>query len=339
MKSNFLFFLVFNFLIFCAGEVQAQQSNLYSLDKKIDLPGDGGYDYLLIDQASRRLYVSHGTTVHVINLDTESLSGTIAGMQGNHGIAIVSNSNRGFVSDGKANAVLVFDLKNLSTIKTIPLSSQKPDAIIYDKFSNRVFAFNGASNNASIIDPVTLKETGVIPLSGAPEFAVSDGHGRIYNNIEDKNVMDVIDTKSIKVIKSYPLSPCGGPTGLAMDEANGRLFTACRENKGLSVLDIQSGKVITTIPIGNGVDAVAYDAGTKLIFCSNGDGTTTIIREQSPDSFAVVQTLATQNRAKTLALDSKTHKIYLSAPEFENGTRNIIPGTFKVLVYKMSGDK
>ena len=336
MKYIMSLFLVFNFLIYPFEETCAQQTNLYSIDKKIALPGDGGYDYLLIDQTSRRLYVSHGTTVHVINLDTESLSGTIVGMEGNHGIAVSSNTNMGFISDGKANAVVVFDLKDLSTIKTIPLSGKKPDAIIYDKFSNRVFAFNGGSNNASVIDPVTLSETNIISLSGAPEFAVSDSHGKIYNNIEDKNVVDVIDTKSMKVIKSYPLAPCGGPTGLAMDSANNRLFTACRENKGLSVLDIQSGKVIATIPIGAGVDAVAFDAGTKLIFCSNGDGTTSIIKQQSPDNYKVVQTLATQNRAKTMALDMKSHKIYLSAPEFENGTRNIIPGTFKILVYAMT---
>jgi YVTN family beta-propeller protein len=336
MKKSLFSFLLFCSIVTITNETFAQQHAAYALDKKIALPGDGGYDYLFIDQQNRRLYVSHGTTVHVINLDTEELIGTIDGMQGNHGIAIAPRAGKGFISDGKANAVVVFDLSSMKITSTVPLSGKKPDAIIYDAFSNRVFAFNGGSDNASVIDAATLKEISVIPLTGAPEFAVADGHGKIYNNIEDKNTLKVIDTKSLKVINSYPLTPCGGPTGLALDAVHGRLFTACRENKGLSVLDISSGRVITTVPIGAGVDAVAYDAGTKLIFCSNGDGTTTIIRQESADKYAVVQTLATQNRAKTMALDSKTHKIYLSVADFEAGTKNIAPGTFKVLVYKMN---
>jgi DNA-binding beta-propeller fold protein YncE len=312
----------------------AQANSLYIADKKIALPGDGGYDYLFIDQQNRRLYVSHGTTVHVINLDTEELTGTITGMEGNHGIAVAKNSGKGFISDGKANAVVAFDLTTLKVTATIPLSGKKPDAIIYDPFSNLVFAFNGGSDNASVVDVDLLKEIGTIPLTGGPEFAVTDGHGKIYNNIEDRNTMKVIDSKSMKVIDSYPLSPCGGPTGLALDSVNLRLFTACRENKGMSVLDMKSGKVITTIPIGAGVDAVAYDAETKLIFCSNGDASTTIIKQQSADKYEVVQTLTTQNRAKTLALDTKTHKIYLSVVDFEPGTKNAVPGTFKLLVFK-----
>lgn len=313
----------------------AQQNTLYSLDKKINLPGDGGYDYLFIDQESSKLYVSHGTAVHIIDLKKEELIGTISGMQGNHGIAIAKALGKGFISDGRANAVIAFDLISLKILATIPLSGKKPDAIIYDEFSKRVFAFNGGSNDASVIDVTTLKEIVSVALTGAPEFAVADGKGKIYNNIEDKNTINVIDSKSLKIINSYPLSPCGGPTGIALDEVNFRLFTACRENKGMSVLDISTGKIITTIPIGAGVDAVAYDPQTKLIFCSNGDGTTTIIQQESPDKYNVVQTLATQLKAKTLALDITTHKIYLSVVDFEPGTKNQIAGSFKVLVYKM----
>lgn len=314
----------------------AQANTVYVLDKKISLPGDGGYDYLFIDQLNRRLYASHGTAVNVIDLDREELIGTIEGMQGNHGIAIAPGSGRGFISDGKANAVVAFDINTLKTITTIPLSGKKPDAIIFDPFSNQVFAFNGGSENVSVIDVNALKEITTIALGGGPEFAVANGHGKIYNNIEDKNSLKIIDIRSLKVINSLPLSPCGGPTGLALDSINQRLFTVCRENKGMSVIDINSGKVIATIPIGTGVDAVAYDADTKLIFCSNGDATTTIIRQESADKYLVVQTLATQTRAKTLALDSKTHKIYLSVVDFAPGTKNPLPGTFKLLVYKMS---
>lgn len=336
MKNYFLLILAVFGLITIKHQASAQQNILYSLDKKIALPGDGGYDYLFLDQQTNRLYVSHGTAVHVIDVNKEELIGTISGMQGNHGIAIAKAAGKGFISDGKANAVVVFDLSSLKILATIPLSGKKPDAIIYDPFSNRVFAFNGGSNNAAVIDVTTLKEIGSVQLTGAPEFAVADGKGKIYNNIEDKNTIDVIDSKSLKVINSYPLSPCGGPTGIALDEVNLRLFTACRENKGMSVVDITSGKIITTIPIGAGVDAAAYDAETKLIFCSNGDGTTTIIKQESADKYNIVQTLTTQTRAKTLALDTKTHKIYLSVVDFEPGTKNQIPGSFKVLVYKMN---
>jgi len=316
--------------------VKSQQKNTYSFDKKIALPGDGGFDYLSIDAVNNRLYVSHGTTVNVIDLVTEKLTGTIDDMKGVHGIAIANDLNKGFISDGRANAVVVFDLKSLQKITTIPVTGNGPDAIMYDAFSKQVFSFNGESKNASVIDAVSLKQTGTVDLGGGPEFAVPNGHGLIYNNLEDKNSLNVIDAKQLKVIQNYPLAPCGGPTGLALDQKNQRLFTVCRENKGMSVVDAANGKVITTLPIGAGVDAVAYDPETKIIFCSNGDGTTTIFQQETADRYSLVQTLSTQVRAKTLALDKKTHKIYLSVADMEPGTRRAIPGTFGVLVYKMN---
>jgi YVTN family beta-propeller protein len=256
-------------------------------------------------------------------------------MKGVHGIAIDNKHNKGFISDGKANAVVAFDLKTLKKLATIPVDAKGPDAIMYDTYAEKVFSFNGESNNSSVVDPVTLKQVGTVALGGGPEFAVADGKGKIYNNLEDKNSMNVIDSKTLKVIKNFNLSPCGGPTGLALDLKNNRAFTVCRENKGMSVVDITTGKVITTVAIGAGVDAVAYDPETKLIFVSNGDATTTIIKQQTADQYSVVQTLPTQVRAKTLALDTKTHKIYLSVAQLEPGTRKAVPGTFTVLVYKM----
>ena len=311
------------------------QSKNYSFDKKIPLPGDGGYDYLSIDQVNNKLYVSHGTKVNVIDIATEKPVGVISDMKGVHGIAIANDLNRGFISDGRANAVVVFDLKTYEKIMTIPVTAVGPDAIMYDAFSKQVFSFNGESKNASVIDAVNLKQVGTVDLGGGPEFAVPNGKGLIYNNVEDKNSLNVIDSKTMKVINHYPLSPCGTPTGLALDSKNQRLFTVCRENKGMSVVDAANGNVITTLPIGEGVDAVAYDPVTKLVFFSNGDATTTIFHQDTKDTYSLVQTLATQVRAKTLALDPKTHKIYLSVADMAAGTRNTIPGTFAVLVYKM----
>jgi YVTN family beta-propeller protein len=322
-------------LLLLSAVPHALHAQTYVMDKTIALPGDGGYDYLSIDKVNRRLYVSHGTAVNVIDLNTEAPVGVIDGMKGVHGIAIVNKSNRGFISDGRANAVVAFDLKTLKIIATIPVDAKGPDGIIYDPYADRVFCFNGDSNNSSVIDPNTLKQIGTVALGGAPEFAVADGKGKIYNNLEDKNSMVVFDTKTLKVIKTYPLAPCGGPTGIALDAKNNRIFTVCRENKGMSVVDLSTGKVITTVRIGAGVDAVIYDAAHKLIFVSNGDATTTIIKQESANKYNVIQTLATKNRAKTMAFDAKTRKIYLSVPEFEPGTpRKVVPNSFKVLVYK-----
>jgi WD40 repeat protein len=305
----------------------------YVLDKTIPLPGNGGYDYLYIDQPKQTLYVSHGTAVHVIDLTTEKLIGTIDNMKGVHGIAVVDD--HGFITDGKDNAVIVFDTKTWKIMKTIHISGKKPDAIMYDPFSKKVFAFNGDSNDAAVIDPEKLEQSGTVKLSGAPEFAVSDGKGKIYNNLEDKSSLDVINTQTMTVEKNYSLAPCGGPTGLAIDKVNNRLFTVCRENKGLSIVDIKTGKVIQTLPIGSGVDAVVYDAASKLIFASNGDGTATIIKQESADKYSVVQKLVTQPRAKTMAINEKTHKIYFSVAKFVGDTRTTVPDSFQLLVFKV----
>ncbi|MBN9380948.1 MAG: YncE family protein [Chitinophagaceae bacterium] len=313
---------------------QTVRGQQYAFDKKIPLPGDGGYDYIAIDDANRHLFVSHGTTFNVVDLATEKPIAVIDGLKGVHGIAIVNEVNKGFISDGKAGAVAVVDLTTFKVIKTIQLPVKDEDAIIYDPYSKKVFVFNGESKNTCVIDIHSLELVKTIDLGGGPEFAVSNGKGLIYNNIEDLNSLKVIDTKTMAVKATYPLSPCGQPTGIAFDAANQRLFTGCRTNKGLSVVDATNGKVITTLPIGAGVDAVVYDADDKLIFVSNGDATATVIRQESADKYAVIQTITTVPRAKTMALDKKTKKVYFSAPEFQPGTRNIVPGTFAVLVYK-----
>jgi YVTN family beta-propeller protein len=307
----------------------------YIFFKKIPLAGDGGWDYLFVDQAQNRLYVSHGNRVHVIDLASLEPIGTIDSLQGVHGIAVDNDLNEGFISDGRANSVRVFDLKSLKSISNIALSGKNPDAIIYDQYSKKVLAFNAGSNNASVIDPVSKKETALIELGGAPEFAVTDRKGKVFNNLEDKSALIVIDSKTMKVENTYPLSPCNGPTGLAADFTNKRLFTVCRENKGMSVVNMDDGKVIATLPIGAGVDGVAFDPGSKLIFSSNGEGTVTIIKEENPNKYSEVQTLSTQPRGRTLALDPKTHNLFVSVAEFDTQTRKAKPGTFAVLVYKL----
>jgi DNA-binding beta-propeller fold protein YncE len=324
--------IILSIFIFLFYTIQAQN---YVLDKKISVPGDGGYDYVAIDQINGHLFASHGTSFNVIDLATDKPIAVIEGMKGVHGIAIVNEVNKGFISDGRGNAVVVVDLSTFKIIKTITLTATDEDGIIYDPYSKKVFVFCGDSKSTSAIDINSLELVKTIDLGGGPEFAVSNGKGLVYNNIEDQNSLKVIDTKALAVKATYPLSPCGGPTGITMDIAHNRLFTGCRANKGLSVVDGVSGKVITTLPIGAGVDAVCYDPATSLIFCSCGDATTTIIKQESADSYKVIQTLSTQVRAKTMALDLKTHKIYLSVAEFEPGTRKIVPGTFTILVYKM----
>ena len=306
----------------------------YVFDQKIALPGDGGYDYMAIDSVNNHLFVSHGTAFNVVDLATEQPIAVIEGMKGVHGIAIVNAVNKGFISDGRGKAVVVVDLKTFEKIKTIDLAAEDEDGIMYDPYSQKVFCFCGDSKSVCVIDPQTLSLVKTIDLGGGPEFAVSDGKGLVYNNIEDQSSLKVIDVTTLAVKATYPLAPCGGPTGIAYDPAHQRLFTGCRANKGLSVMDAVSGKVITTLPIGAGVDAVVYDAADRLIFVSNGDATTTIIRQDGADQYSVIQTLVTQPRAKTMAMDMKTKKIYLSAPQFEPGTRKIVPGTFTVYVYK-----
>jgi len=330
MKKTFLISLLVIGLLPLASRAQS-----YTFEKSIPLTGDGGWDYLSIDKVNDKLYVSHGNSVNIVDLKTEQPVAVIGDLTGIHGIAIDNKANRGFISDGKANAVVVFDLKTFAKIATVPIDGKDPDCIIYEPFSDRVFTFNGDSNNSSVIDPNILKQVGTVDLGGGPEFAVSDGKGNIYNNLEDKNRLDVIDVKSLKVSANYPLAPGGGPTGIAMDIKNGRTFSGCRQNKGMSVTDIKTGKVIATLPIGAGVDAVAFDPETRLIFCSCGDGTVTVIKQENADSYSVVQTIKTQNRARTMALDTKTHKIYLSVAETVPNTRKALPGTFKVLVYSM----
>jgi YVTN family beta-propeller protein len=293
----------------------------YSIIKKIAIPGSGSWDYLAVDEAARRLYVSHGTQVEVVDIDSLSVVGSIPNTAGVHGIAIAPEAGRGFTSNGQASTVTIFDLKTLKPIADVP-TGKKPDAIIYDPATSRVFAFNGGSNSASAIDAATGKVAGTVNLDGGPEFAAADGNGFVYNNLEDESLLLKINSRALKVEQRWPVAPCSSPSSMAMDRDNRRLFLGCR-SKVMAVVDADSGKVITTLPIGDHVDATAFDTETKLIFNSNGEGTITVIHQDSPDKYSVVETVKTLPRAKTMALDPKTHRLFLSTAE---------NGQFEVLV-------
>lgn len=314
----------------------------YKLIKTIPIAGDSGWDYLIADSENRRLYVSHGTEVDVLNLDTDAVAGKIPNTNGVHGIAIANDLKRGFVSDGRDNQVTVFDLGTLATLSTVKAGSN-PDGIVYDPFSKRVFVFNGRSKDMTAIDAETGYVAGTVPLGGKPEFPATDGKGNIYVNIEDRSELVRLDPKTLEIKDHWSLGPqCDSPSGLAIDARNRRLFPVC-ENKVMTVVDGDSGKILTTLPTGEGTDAAAFDPATKLVFAPNGrDGTLTVIKEESPDKYAVVENVKTQRGARTMALDLKTHKIYLSdanfglapAPTTENPRPRptIVPGSFKLLV-------
>jgi YVTN family beta-propeller protein len=293
----------------------------YALIKKIPIAGQGSFDYLAVDESARRLYVSHGTQVEVLDIDTLNLVGNVPKTPGVHGIAIAPDSGRGFVSNGQASTVTIFDLKTLKPIADVP-AGRKPDAIIYDPATARVFAFNGQSNSATAIDAATGTVAGTVDLGGGPEFAAADGTGYVFNNLEDQSQVLKINSRTLKVEQRWPTAPCSSPSSMAIDRANHRLFLGCR-SKVMAVMNADTGKVITTLPIGDHVDATAFDPQTKLIFNSNGEGTVTIIRQEDADKYSPVETVKTLPRAKTMALDPKTHRLFLSAAE---------NGQFEVLV-------
>jgi DNA-binding beta-propeller fold protein YncE len=313
----------------------------YHLINTYKLGGEGGWDYLTIDSSARRLYISRATHVMVIDVDTGKTVGDIPDTPGVHGIALAPELGRGFVSDGREGMVTIFDIQSLKVISKVK-AGENPDAILYDPASKRVFAFNGRSHDATAIDAATGNVAGTIKLEGKPEFAASDGKGEIFVNIEDKSLLDAIDPNKLEVKASWPLAPCQEPSGLAIDRKNRRLFAGC-DNKMMAVVDADTGKVIATPAIGEGVDANGFDPGTGLAFASCGEGVLTVVKEESPTKFTVVQNVSTQQGARTMALDEKTHNVAVvtakfgppPAPTADNPhpRRTILPDTFVVLVY------
>jgi DNA-binding beta-propeller fold protein YncE len=324
----------------CAGSVKAFSPAQYQVKQKYVLGGEGGWDYLTFDPAGKRLFISRGTHVMVVDPYKGTVLGDIPNTPGVHGIALAQDLGKGFTSNGRENTVTVFDLKTLKETARIKLEAENPDAILYDAASKRVFTFNGRSNNATAIDAVKDTVIGNIPLDGKPEFGAADGKGMVFVNIEDKSEVTSIDAKKSAVVKSWPLAPCEEPSGLAIDLKNRRLFSGCH-NKMMAVMDADTGKVIATPAIGQGVDANAFDADRQLAFSSNGDGTLTVVHEDAPDKFSVLENADTQRSARTMALDTTDHDVYLVAAEFEETPpakegerprRTMKPGTFTLLV-------
>jgi DNA-binding beta-propeller fold protein YncE len=319
----------------------------YHLLKKYPLGAAEGstreyFDYITVDSAARRVYLSHGTEIRVIDADNGTVLGNITGLKQDHGVAVAEEFGRGFITDGGAGKVIIFDLKTLKATGDVK-ADQDADSIVYDPVSKRVFAMNGDPHSSTVIDAKTGTVVKTIDLGGGPEFAVADGKGTVYVNIEDKSEVVAIDSSTLAIKSRWPVAPAGGPTALAMDQQHRRLFSAGREPQKLVVMDADNGKVIQSFAISAGVDACAYDPATGLVFASTREGMIHVFHEDSPDKFSEVETVKTEFGAKTMGLDTKTHNLFVDTADFgpapaptadhPNPRRAPIPGTFHVLVY------
>jgi DNA-binding beta-propeller fold protein YncE len=332
---------VFYSIILLAGVgALAAAAPSYKLVNTYKAGGEGGWDYLTADAAARRLYISRATHVIVLDLDSGKTVGDIADTPGVHGIALAPELGRGFTSNGREGTVSIFDLTTLATSNKVK-AGDNPDAILYDPATKRVFTFNGKSQDSTAIDATNGTVLGTIKLDGKPEFAASDGKGEIFVNIEDKSELTAIDANKLQIKATWPLAPCQEPSGLSMDKKNRRLFVGC-DNKMMAVVNADTGKVLATPAIGEGVDATAFDDGPGLAFASCGEGVLTVVREESPDKFSVAENVPTQQGARTMALDSKTHNVYVvtarfgpppaATPDNPHPRRSILPDSFVVLV-------
>ena len=328
--------LLLSCLLLCAGVFAGPG---YHVTKTIPIGGEGGWDYLTIDSEARRLYVSHSTQVVVVDLDTDKIAGIIPDTKGVHGIALAPEFNRGFISCGRANIAVFFDMKTLKVTGQVE-TGKNPDAILYEPVNKIVFTFNGTSKDTTVIDAASGKVAATIPLGGTPEYMASDETGKVYVNIEDTNEVCEIDGKKLTVLRRFSLKPGEEPTGIGFDKKRKRIFSGCH-NKMMTVLELESGKILATVPIGAGVDGNGFDRG--YAFSSNGaEGSLTVAGETSPGKFEVLETIPTQKSARTMAVDPKTHNIYLPAAEFgpapeptkENPKPRPAPlkGSFKIIV-------
>ena len=310
----------------------------FKLTQRVTLGGEGGWDYLTYDSDTHRLFITRGTHVMVVDTSTLKVSGDIPDLSGIHGVTLAPQLNRGFVSNGGDNAVTVFDLNTLKKLDSVKVG-ERPDAILYDPFSKRVFTFNARSQDATALDAASGKVAGAVPLGGKPEFPASDGRGKLFVNIEDKNQIAAVDVTKLTVLNTWSIAPCEEPSALAFDVAHHRLFAGCH-NKLMAVVDSESGKVLATVPIGEGVDAGRFNPKTQQIFMSCGEGVLTVIHEDSPDKYTVQQNVPTASGARTMALDDENNVAYLVTAKRDNkpvapGQRPaMVPGSFELIVVK-----
>jgi len=336
---NKLIIILAIFLVVCC--VATAQESGYKIIDKVKLGGEGGWDYLNADPATGLLFISRGTHVQVMDMEKKTLIADIPNTNGVHGIALAHEFGKGYISAGRDTAVTVFDLKTLKTLKVVKIAGVGPDAILYDDASKRVFTFNGRSSDATAIDAASDSIVGTVTLGGRPEFAQADGSGRMFSNLEDKSLVASFDANKLNVLAKWPIAPGEEPSGLAIDREHHRLFSVC-SNKLMIVLNYDSGTVVAKVPIGDGPDAAGYDPETHLAFSSNGEGTLTVVREDSPDKFTVIDNIKTQPRSKTMSLDPKTHRIYLGAADFEKAPEptkdnprprpKMVAGSFTILI-------
>jgi hypothetical protein len=333
--SSLAVVIIFSAVAFLHAAPPPPAGSGYHVIKTVPIGGEGGWDYVYVDSDARRVYVSRGTHTMVLDADTYAVVGDIPDTQGVHGIAIASDLGRGFTSNGRANTVTVFDLKTLKAINTVQTDGN-PDAILYDSVSKRVFTFNGRGKNSTAINAADGTVVGTISLNGKPEFAAADGKGTVYVNNEDTSDLYHLDAQSLKELHHWPLAPCKSPSGLAMDVKNRRLFSVCDE-KVMAVVNADTGAVVATPAICEGPDAAGFDPSTGYAFASCGDGNLTVIHEDSPDKFTVVENVPTKKSARTMGLDLKTHNIFLPAADFDPpapGERRgkMKPGSFVIVV-------
>ena len=288
----------------------------YKVIKKINVAGDGGWDFLTVDEPNQHLFLSHGNVVDVVDLKIDKTIATILDTKGVHGITIANDLNKGFISNGKDTSITVFDLKTFTILEKVKIKGISPDAILYDKFSGRVFSFNAKSNDVTVLDAKTNQIIGTIKFEGNPEVAVTDDNGTIYVNIEDKSTIVVIDAMALKIKNVWSLAPGEEPTGLAIDNKTHRLFSGCA-NKMMVIMNSENGKVLANLPIGEGCDGVAFDPEKKCAYSTNGEGTMTIVKEENPNTFKILETISTQKGARTIGLNTTTHQIYTPTAEYE----------------------
>lgn len=318
-------------------QAAGQQRHAVHLIRRVPLGGAVRWDYLVVDPARRHLFIAHDTEVLVLDPDSGTVLGRIGNTPGVHGIALSPEAGRGYTSNGADSSITGFDLESLRVLARTHATGRQPDAIVYDSVSGRVFTFNGGSGNATALDAKSGVVVGTVPLGGTPEFAVADGRGRLFVNLEDRGAVLGLDTRTLRPVSRWSVTPCGTPTAMALDRVRRRLFIGCR-NRLLAVVDADRGMVEATLPIGAGVDGVAFDPALDRVFSANGDGTLTVIAPDSSEHYRVVETIPTAAGARTLALDPRTHRIFLVTAEFPPADAGrprpaAIPGTFELLVY------